>query len=371
MISGAKFTVYSLTNSKTGRKYYGRTKNPVERNRAHMTEMRKNAHFNAEMQRDHGDDVTWEFNVIVTGLTQQKANELSDTLAKEDSTAYNLLGVVPSNGNPSKRVLSQEQVEQIRDLYFSGKKKQVELAPMFNVTQGLISLVCNGLIHNSIHDEFVPPRMPIQEKYKDGEVHKEYIRNKCNELCNTMSSFQIATIIKNELGISHACAKHWMKNNPDTKLMRNMFHSASAYTVIIDGKPYRNISVYCKETGKRLKEVMRFHNKSGYYTMENRVLTVDGVEYKIGRTMPSVFLRNNKLLPAVMIHPLEWVTEPTEVTKKNRAMCKEFREIEKAKKALADPVYSKNKRVFIESTATKYKCQRTYLRQLLAKSQSE
>lgn len=360
MIPGMLFTVYSLTNVKTGRNYYGRTKDFRKRKLDHIKQISNGSHYNQEMVADHmaGND-EWEFKILYEDLTQLQANVISDQLAKHDIHSYNILGIV-GNTNTGRKKLNREMVEQIRELYFEGDHNQMELSKIFNVSQGHISLVVNGLIHND--GEFVPPKQ-VPEEYEVGREHREALRARFAELKKQLNSLHKAlTVLTREFKLSKRCIQFWVHNDPD-KISSNQNHRPSDYHVLIDGVKYKTKTAFSQQTGVPLHELVKIGPRS-FKNMNNTVI-IDGVPVKINGKRTNASLKEHGYALAVKMSTGVFVTKESKETKKHPEVTRRLKEISRARKALLDPVLAANGRVLLKPTAEKHNCSVYYLKILL------
>jgi hypothetical protein len=300
MIPGSSFTVYSLLNIDTGRHYYGRTMQPNERRYTHLSELSLGTHYNSKMQADHTAYPNWDFIVLRTDLTQLEANRLSDQLAKNDPNCYNLLGVVPSNPGSSQPRLTNAQVATMREAYFSEELNQLELAKIYGICQGHVSLIVNGLVRNS-KGEFRPPTTRGAAKHAFAAEHRQAIRDlRAASGKQTLRSFLEETALKLNLPVN--TVRYWLHNDPptehDVRTSTNQHHRPPQANV--DGNTYQTFQHWLDETGGSINQLevisstARLHT---YVTKGKRPYWVDGVRYtRDGLTMYEAKRRHGPLL---------------------------------------------------------------------------
>lgn len=361
MIPGSPFTVYSIENVKTGRKYYGRTKIFRGRKNDHMKQLRSGSHYNQEMVADHaaGND-EWRFKILCEDLTQRQANVISDQFAKNDPTTYNLIGVVGMRKDGHKK-LTREKANTIRELYFAGEYTQEELADLFNVTQGHISLVINGLVHND--GEFAPPAKEVPPEYEMARHLKEVLRKRYIELTKQNHSVHTAfTKLRDEFNLPKKCIRFWVNNEPRA-VSSNQHHKPSDLHVIIDGVRYKTRAAFQAKTGISSRDLEKIGPCE--YRVASKTVLVDGVPVEIEGYRTVSTLQKYGYFGLVRVSPGVYVTSSTKkLAKQNPLAASKLKKIALARKALANPVTTALGKIKYRSTAEKYKCSIYYMRLL-------
>lgn len=371
MIPNSVFTVYKLVNNANGRMYYGRTKDPEGRQYYHTMAIRRGIHYNTAMINEDTPK-GWTFVIIKGGLGQREANRLSDELAKEDDQCYNKLGVMPSNPKGSRaKFLSQADVDSIRALYFAGEHNQVQLATMFGVTQGLISLTVNGLVHNA--GEFTPPKhKPIRH---DTNARGKHSRLEMRERMAALTALGVAhgtavSMIAEEFNLHKVTVRFWLKNEPivnyrDMMRSSNLTHAPSTKHVLVDGERFYSAEEWVRKTGRPIND-LRWLDRGKYCTIENRTVTVDGKEYVIGAKHVKAALRELKLWPCERVGELEYKTVPQAEGELRGIQKKQAAALERAKAALLDPVLTvSTRKILFGPTAAKHRCSLRLLKALV------
>lgn len=364
------FTVYRLTNKKTKRHYYGRAGDPQTRLRNHLYELDKGLHYNKAMQADH-EGAKYAFKIIKSDMTQKDANRLSDQLAKDDPTCYNKLGVVPSNRRGKTYKLSSADVEEIRRLYFTQNIAQRDLATRYGVTQGNISLVVNGLVHNLDSSYKRPTGLPPGSVWSKGALLRFDLRKLYTRLIKKHSEKDAIYAVAKKFELTPETARHWIFNEPAVRSFesRNLNHAgASKKQCVIDGKTYQSPTWFLTHKGSPLTRLVLVGDRE-YQTIENRTIFVDGEEFKQGTENIYKFLKRINKWPAVKTGPRHYELfdaskhAPEErlknAYKAGRARseaCKEQMEARRQRwlAALKDPVLKKNGTINVHATQIKH-----------------
>lgn len=145
------YSVYSITNTLTGRTYYGQTKNVKTRFDSHFGYLNDyQRHYNRALQLD------WialgvqgfEFSVIKNGLSYDESRSLEKSLMNSDDDCYNErcgMGkskMIKKCFYGSTHYLDSIQVNEILNL--KGKEFGYQIAQNYGVSPSTISKVMNG-----------------------------------------------------------------------------------------------------------------------------------------------------------------------------------------------------------------------------------
>lgn len=296
MKAHSEFFVYELKNLGTGRQYFGRTHNPKYREMSHMRNIASGLHYNRAMVKDHKKHKNWKFSIVEGGLDQKAANLLSDTLAKEAQAEheergapapYNRLGI-KFNGRSRSKNLPQALIEELRALYFTGNYRQVDLAENFNITQGMVSLIVNNLVHNP--EKLPMPQMVLPSGKLMRDRHK--IREQAAQLSKKIGKVQAYTEIGKEYGVTAFKIQQYVETRPEdvrrTASTANVTHGVDLDYVpaeqphsindylIIDDKFVKLVDRSVKKTAKKLKTRLVYVDVGRYRTAPPREITLDG-----------------------------------------------------------------------------------------------
>lgn len=173
-----EFYVYRMTNKRTKKMYFGRSSGPEHRFNCHIYALERGEHPNKYMQADFKSRKDWRLDILAGPMGRKEANELERTTTiKYRDRAYNKTGVVPDNFQKRKG-LTPEQIIEIRHLYASGEHTQTEIAKMFGISQGMVSLTVSKLTHVNAGGPDKPRKISINNTrtHKYSEEQAEQVR---------------------------------------------------------------------------------------------------------------------------------------------------------------------------------------------------
>lgn len=355
----SSFQVYKVTNTTTKRNYYGRSANAFERYvDYHLDALAKNTHYNHLMQADHVEGA-WSFQLLRENLSQSAANALENKLAKQDPTRYNLTGIIGGNRFGVGRKLSDDDVRVIRDMYSVGAATQLELAKMFGVTQGLISLTVNLLLHCR-EEDYVPQ---VFRCIRKGAEHKEQIKE---EYLNSKEPAKIkAKRIAQKYNITVGAVKSWVFLDPSTvrkSHSQNLSHGPKTPKVLINGVLHYSVSEWELENPE-----IKLHcvGPKVYVSRENRVIYIDGVAIKAGKSLAATLGAYGKTR---RVGKYRYMTVTPEV-RASKVQENRDKALAQAKKALETPVLFDNGKINPTKTAGKHQIPLRWIRNALSRLQ--